>query len=225
MREHNHNIDIYNKKVNMKKLTIIIFFIWCTKVFATTITINGSDGRKIIKSVDNKIEKLFLVRESPTIKSIEGLDELPNLKYIQISFSDLSNMSIATWESMKKIETLKMDYCTLNNFEFLNSLPQLKVFSFTEGMSIASPFLIDLCNSEFLEYFEIHTNKLPRFPKIINCPKSLKYVIYNFDVSEVNDMHLDSDIHIFVKDKYQSIIKNNIIDEIKYLSLMEKYKI
>ena len=135
-------------------------------------------------------------------------------------------MSSSTWESMKEIETLKMNFCTLNNFEFLNSLPQLKVFSFTEGMSIASPFLIDLCNSEFLEYFEIHTNKLPRFPKIINCPKSLKYVIYNFDVSEVNDMHLDSDIHIFVRDKYQSIIKNNnIIDEIKYLSLMEKYKI
>ena len=210
----------------MKRIQIILLLCIFSKLFAANIIIEGNDGHRKIKSVDNETEKLFLVRESPTIKSIEGLENLTNLKYIQISFSDLSNMSSSTWESMKEIETLKMDYCTLNNFEFLNSLPQLKVFSFTEGMSIASPFLIDLCNSEFLEYFEIHTNKLPRFPKIINCPKSLKYVIYNFDVSEVNDMHLDSDIHIFVRDKYQSIIKNNnIIDEIKYFSLMEKYKI
>ncbi len=210
----------------MKRIQIILLLCIFSKLFAANIIIEGNDGHRKIKSVDNETEKLFLVRESPTIKSIEGLENLTNLKYIQISFSDLSNMSSSTWESMKEIETLKMDFCTLNNFEFLNSLPQLKVFSFTEGMSIASSFLIDLCNSEFLEYFEIHTNKLPRFPKIINCPKSLKYVIYNFDVSEVNDMHLDSDIHIFVRDKYQSIIKNNnIIDEIKYLSLMEKYKI
>ena len=210
----------------MKRIQIILLLCIFSKLFAANIIIEGNDGHRKIKSVDNETEKLFLVRESPTIKSIEGLENLTNLKYIQISFSDLSNMSSSTWESMKEIETLKMDFCTLNNFEFLNSLPQLKVFSFTEGMSIASPFLIDLCNSEFLEYFEIHTNKLPRFPKIINCPKSLKYVIYNFDVSEVNDMHLDSDIHIFVRDKYQSIIKNNnIIDEIKYFSLMEKYKI
>ena len=193
----------------MKRIQIILLLCIFSKLFAANIIIEGNDGHRKIKSVDNETEKLFLVRESPTIKSIEGLENLTNLKYIQISFSDLSNMSSSTWESMKEIETLKMDYCTLNNFEFLNSLPQLKVFSFTEGMSIASPFLIDLCNSEFLEYFEIHTNKLPRFPKIINCPKSLKYVIYNFDVSEVNDMHLDSDIHIFVRDKYQSIIKNN----------------
>lgn len=210
----------------MKRIQIILLLCIFSKLFAANIIIEGNDGHRKIKSVDNETEKLFLVRESPTIKSIEGLENLTNLKYIQISFSDLSNMSSSTWESMKEIETLKMDFCTLNNFEFLNSLPQLKVFSFIEGMSIDSPFLIDLCNSEFLEYFEIHTNKLPRFPKIINCPKSLKYVIYNFDVSEVNDMHLDSDIHIFVRDKYQSIIKNNnIIDEIKYFSLMEKYKI
>lgn len=210
----------------MKRIQIILLLCIFSKLFAANIIIEGNDGHRKIKSIDNETEKLFLVRESPTIKSIEGLENLTNLKYIQISFSDLSNMSSSTWESMKEIETLKMDFCTLNNFEFLNSLPQLKFFSFTEGMSIASPFLIDLCNSEFLEYFEIHTNKLPRFPKIINCPKSLKYVIYNFDVSEINDMHLDSDIHIFVRDKYQSIIKNNnIIDEIKYLFLMEKYKI
>ena len=210
----------------MKIIQIILLLCIFSKLFAANIIIEGNDGHRKIKSIDNETEKLFLVRESPTIKSIEGLENLTNLKYIQISFSDLSNMSSSTWESMKEIETLKMDFCTLNNFEFLDCLPQLKVFSFTEGVSIASPFLIDLCNSEFLEYFEIHTNKLPRFPKIINCPKSLKYVIYNFDVSEVNDMHLDSDIHIFVRDKYQSIIKNNnIIDEIKYLSLMEKYTI
>lgn len=210
----------------MKKIQIIILFILCSKVFAATITINGSDGRKIIKSVDNKIEKLFLIQEIPDIQSIDGLDELSNLKYIQISFSDLSNESSSTWKSMKKIETLKMDFCTLNNFEFLNYLPMLKVISFTEGISIADSSRIDLQNNELLEYFEIHINKLDSFPKIYYCPKTLKYVIFNFYVSDKCNIDMSDDINIYVKEEYRYLCNNrNLINDTIYSSLMKKYQI
>ena len=130
-RNANWTYVVLKQGNEMKIIQIILLLCIFSKLFAANIIIEGNDGHRKIKSIDNETEKLFLVRESPTIKSIEGLENLTNLKYIQISFSDLSNMSSSTWESMKEIETLKMDFCTLNNFEFLNSLPQLKVFSFT----------------------------------------------------------------------------------------------
>ena len=68
----------------MKRIQIILLLCIFSKLFATNIIIEGNDGHRKIKSVDNKTEKLFLVRESPTIKSIEGLENLTNLKYIQI---------------------------------------------------------------------------------------------------------------------------------------------
>lgn len=210
----------------MKKLQIIILFMLCSKIFAATITINGSDGRKVIKSVDDKIEKLFLYQEIPDIQSIDGLDKLSNLKYIQISFLDLSNLSNSTWKSMEKIETLKMDFCTLNNLEFLEYLPMLKVFSFTEGEAILDSSRIDLNNNESLEYFEIHINELDSFPKIYHCPKTMKYVIFNFYVSEKSNIDMRDDIKIYVKEEYQYLCnKKNLINETMYSSLMEKYQI
>lgn len=127
---------------------------------------------------------------------------------------------------MKRIETLKMDFCTLNNFEFLNYLPMLKVISFTEGISIADSSRIDLQNNELLEYFEIHINKLDSFPKIDYCPKTLKYVIFNFYVSDKCNIDMSDDINIYVKEEYRYLCNNrNLINDTIYSSLMEKYQI
>lgn len=214
----------------MKKLFIVLACLFVVgKMFAVDLVLVSNDGTKKIKSVDAETTALYLVKEMPTIKSIEGLDKLKNLSFVQISFSDLSEIDEKTWVSMNKIEYLKLDFCSVSGFDFIKYLPKLKAFAFVEGNEIKQLEVLDFSNNKNLEYFEIHTNEISKLPKIRNLQKNLKNIFFNCNVKEYNDNSIYEKIPasttIHVKDEISKYLKNSkTIDNKLYAELMNKYK-
>jgi hypothetical protein len=197
-------------------------------MFAAELVLVSEDGTKKIKSVDDNATSLFIVQEMPSIKSIEGLDKLKNLSFVQISFSDLSEMSEETWKSLKKIEYLKLDFCTVLNFDFIKDLPNLKAFAFVEGRKIKQLEYLDFSNNKELEYFEIHAVEIDKLPEMKNVQKNLKYVFLNCNVKEKINTSLyekiPTNVTIYVNDEINKNLKNSkTIDNKLYVDLMKKY--
>lgn len=213
----------------MRKIFIVLvclFFVG--NVFAVDLVLVSADGTKKIKTVDDNATSLFIVQEMPNIKSIEGLDKLKKLSFLQISFSDLSKMNEETWQTLKKIEYLKLDFCTVLNFDFIKMLPNLKAFAFVEGRKIKQLECLDFSNNKELEYFEIHTSEIDKLPEIKNVQKNLKYVFLNCNVKEkINDSlyeRLPSFVTIYVNDEIsKNLKKSKTIDNKLYVDLMKKY--
>lgn len=213
----------------MRKIFIVLvclFFVG--NMFAAELVLVSEDGTKKIKSVDDNATSVFIVQEMPSIKSIEGLDRLNKLSFVQISFSDLSEMSEETWKSLKKIEYLKLDFCTVLNFDFIKDLPNLKAFAFVEGRKIKQLEYLDFSNNKELEYFEIHAVEIDRLPKMKNVQKNLKYVFLNCNVKEKINTSLyekiPTNVTIYVNDEINKNLKNSkTIDNKLYVDLMKKY--
>jgi hypothetical protein len=214
----------------MKKIFIVLVCLFFTgSMFAAELVLVSEDGTKKTKIVDDKTTSLFIVQEMPSIKSIEGLKKLKNLSFVQISFSDLSGIDDETWQSLKEIEYLKLDFCTVLNFDFINFLPNLKAFAFVEGRKIKQLECLDFSNNKELEYFEIHINKIEKLPKIKNLHYNLKNIFLNCNVEEKIDSSfyekLPSTTTIYVKDEISKYLKNSkAIDNKLYVELMKKYK-
>lgn len=213
----------------MRKIFIVLvclFFVG--NMFAAELVLVSEDGTKKIKSVDDNATSVFIVQEMPSIKSIEGLDKLNKLSFVQISFSDLSEMSEETWKSLKKIEYLKLDFCTILNFDFIKKLHKLKAFAFVEGQKIKQLEYLDFSNNKELEYFEIHTTEIDKLPEIKNVQKNLKYIFLNCNVKEKINSSLYEKIPSFVTIYVNDIIsqklkKSKTIDNMLYVDLMKKY--
>ena len=169
----------------MKRIFIVLVCLFLAgNMFAAELVLVSKDGTKKIKNVDDNVTSLFIVKEMPNIKSIEGLENLKELSFVQISFSDLSDMNDETWLALKEIEYLKLDFCTILNFDFIKKLHKLKAFAFVEGQKIKQLEYLDFSNNKELEYFEIHTTEIDKLPEIKNVQKNLKYIFLNCNVKE-----------------------------------------
>lgn len=173
----------------MKRMILLFLLILNYGVFAETIILNSPKGTKKTLEVNSDSEKLVVNKEMYAISSIEGLEKLVNLKNVEIYFSDLSSLNDSTWESLKKIQSLKLVFCSIKDFLFLKNLTELKVFSFSEGIKIEDTHCIDFKSNPNLYFFEIHASRINDFPNFINVPKSMKYVYLNFKVENEFDIN------------------------------------
>ena len=213
----------------MRKIFIVLVCLFLAgNMFAAELVLVSKDGTKKIKNVDDNVTSLFIVKEMPNIKSIEGLENLKELSFVQISFSDLSDMNDETWLALKEIEYLKLDFCTILNFDFIKKLHKLKAFAFVEGQKIKQLEYLDFSNNKELEYFEIHTTEIDKLPEIKNVQKNLKYIFLNCNVKEKINTSLYEKIPSFVTIYVNDIIsqklkKSKTIDNMLYVDLMKKY--
>lgn len=165
-------------------LSLLLFFITSLELFSMNITLIDVYGNEKYIEVEKGSSKLTLSKEMHKIKTIKGLDTLENLDHLIIAFSDLTQADVNFWRSIKHISTLQLKFITIEDFSFLQYLPELKAFSISEGLKISNPTMINFSMNPNLEYFEVHGITFDFFPSIKYCPKGLKHFIFYGSIFE-----------------------------------------
>ncbi len=161
----------------MKKLLMFIILLTIPYLlFSENITIYGEDGLEKTISVDSTITELKLSKTVHQIIHISGLENLAELKKIEIAFSDISLIDSATWKSMQQIEEIEINYCTSNNLSFIQYLPNLTIFSLVETNEIQDGCYLNLQNNIKLEKLVLHGFYNEDYPVIDFVPESLRSI-------------------------------------------------
>ena len=221
-----------------KKLLFLASLMFLTSaLFSVTIEIIKNDGSKKTMEVDENKESLYL--SLLDVKKIEGIDSLPNLKKLE-TYGDFSKENIEIWKEFEKIEILVIRGGNIYDFSFLKYLPNLVAVSILENSysyysHINGCTEIDLSNNKMLEYLEISAFVIhDRFPKFINVPDSLLYVVINDNflvdktITDQFDELKGKNVILFVdkelKEKVDKIEKLDVheytLGEISFISFM-----
>jgi len=222
-----------------RKLLVLTVFIFLHtfSLFAVPITMISKDGTKEIIEVDENKENLYL--SLLDVEKIEGINSLPKLKKLE-TYGDFSKENIEIWKEFEKIEILVIRGGNIFDFSFLKYLPNLVAVSILENSYSYYSLIngcteIDLSNNKMLEYFEISAFVIhDRFPKFINVPDSLLYVVINDNflvdktITDQFDELKGKNVILFVdkelKEKVDKIEKLDVheysLGEISFISFM-----
>ena len=209
-----------------KLLFILYFFVIIGFQFSDSIIVKGIGSRQKIINVDNDAYELNLSKTVNQITEIEGIEKLKNLRKLKIAFSDITTISSDFWKSISEIHFLEIGFGTINDFSFLQYLPNLITLSVYETYIIEKNCNLNLKNNEKLEYIELHGIHDIAYPCVIYPPNSLKVLDIKGSVfrPENEDEFLvslaNTDIVLIINDKqYQQLKDNKNFANIKF----EKY--
>jgi Leucine-rich repeat (LRR) protein len=204
----------------------VIFFIVLTNIVAYEVAITGVDNKKKVYEFDDMSNKIVLSKTVPKIKTIEGLDRFLHLRTLCIDFSDLRQMDFSCLAKLKQLKNLSFSFASLNDFSFLNMLPNLLAFDCSETYRVDNLKNLDISDAKALEYFSLSGVKYETFPLSMKFPSSMKVVaLYNsqyydlskknkykeIDVSELKQLCI-TQISFCFDDDIVNIIKQNNID-------------
>lgn len=158
-------------------IIISIFFIFsCVSDKVTIRAVTTKAIHEII--VKKNIEELqvFLIFEN--VKEIEGLIKLKNLKRLYIlglyGITDFSFLSQLT-----KLEALILEECDIENFNFLQALPNLRIF-YLDGVRLIKNELNFIYNRklEYIAFFRLRAKQPNTYfdLNILNIPDNLQFI-------------------------------------------------
>jgi hypothetical protein len=163
---------------------IIIVVLTCVqpneKVTIRVITKN--DVKKLELST-NTTQLVFRVGQFTEVQNLKGIEKLRDLKELNIqmggNYSDYSFLC-----KLQKLESLIMIVCSIDNLDFINFMPNLKVLVLDSCRLYKNR--LDLINNNKLKYcfynIDYQADKniggplMPFVPEINNIPKSLEYL-------------------------------------------------
>jgi Leucine-rich repeat (LRR) protein len=170
------------------------------KILISIITPKGT----IVKESSKGTDALYI--DSSEVNSIDGLEQLTNLRKITFIF-DHAIKSFSYLEKCPLLESIIINTCSeMGSIPDITKFPKLRSFEIRIDKDLGSNksiYTLDLANNPRLEYLQIADCNLTKFPKLTNIPPSLKYV--NFSGNLIESIDEDSlralrNVRVFVAD-------------------------
>lgn len=131
------------------------------------------------------------------------------------NFVNFSDESESFWNRLENLSEVEFNFCTLNNFDFLKSLKDVKVVCFIESSEINDYSHIDFSNNKKLEGIILSNDQVTNLRIVSDFVPKLKYfhIAYaNCDLSSYDNLKkrihpetlfiINSEQELYFKDSY-----------------------